>query len=140
MPPLSRWLLRAGLFHLLAALALAVVDAAGRAGLGPAALASLRPVWIHLLVVGWATQMIFGVAHWMFPRASRERPRGREGPLAAAGVALNAGLVLRAVAEPLAAHRGAPLWGGLLLGAGALQWGALVVFAAGIWPRVRGRG
>lgn len=140
MPTLSRVLLRLGFAHLVAALALAALEAAGRAGLGPPALATLRPVWIHLLVVGWATQIIFGVAHWMFPRASRERPRGREAPLAAACAGLNVGLVLRALAEPLAALRPAALWGDLLLAAGLLQWAALVVLAAGLWPRVRGRG
>jgi len=28
----------------------------------------LFPVYIHLLVFGWLTQLIFGVIYWMFPK------------------------------------------------------------------------
>jgi hypothetical protein len=34
------------------------------------------PVYLHLFMIGWVTQMIFGVAYWMFPRVSKENPRG----------------------------------------------------------------
>jgi ABC-type enterobactin transport system permease subunit len=40
----------------------------------------LLPVYYHLLMVGWATQLIGGVALWMFPVHSRERPRGDRAP------------------------------------------------------------
>src|SRR6476660_2692413 len=41
-------------------------------------IAVLFPTLLHLLVVGWITQVIFGVAYWMFPRYSAEQPRGSE--------------------------------------------------------------
>lgn len=140
MPRVSRWMLRVGLLHLVAALALAGAEAAAWSGwLSPAWLA-VRPAWIHLLVVGWATQLIFGVSHWMFPRFSRERPRGYEGLVWAAFGMLNAGLVARVASEPLAALHPGSGWAVLLFAGGLLQWAALLALAAHTWPRVRARG
>ena len=62
----------------------------------------LTPVTIHLLVVGWVTGMIFGVAYWMFPKFSTEQPRGANGLAVASFVLLNLGLLLRVVGEPMA--------------------------------------
>ena len=76
---------------------------------------ALLPVFYHLLMVGWATQLIWGVALWMFPALSRERPRGDERVGWVAYGALNAGLLLRAVAEPLHAW-GEREWTGAALG------------------------
>ncbi|MDW8144739.1 MAG: hypothetical protein RMJ48_00320 [Roseiflexaceae bacterium] len=69
----------------------------------------LLPVYYHLLMVGWATQLIGGVALWMFPVRSRDRPRGDERLGWIAYGALNSGLFLRAVAEPAHAAAAAPL-------------------------------
>lgn len=124
--------------HLVAGLLLACAEGAGRAGSGPAWLAALRPVWIHLVAVGWLTQIVFGVALWMFPRA----PSGRalpEAAVLAAWAALNGGLVARAVSEPAWTLGAGPGWGALLLASGVVQAAAVAVFAAALWPRVRGR-
>jgi hypothetical protein len=129
VPRLTRWFIRAGLLYLLAALILGVA-----LGLDPAGVpAGLRPATFHLFVVGWITQLIFGVAHWMFPRASRARPRGAE-PLGWAAFALlNGGLLLRLVSEPgWLPESWLALAGGLQL-AGAFCWVLL------IWPRVKER-
>lgn len=126
MPTLTRWFLRLGLLYLLAAMAV---------GVGMALRVSwlpLRPVWLHLLLVGWITQLIFGVAHWMFPRASAERPRGNERLGWAVLICLNAGLLLRVVAEPFAPEAGG---GAVLAASGLLQLAAAVGFAVHIWPR-----
>ena len=72
MPTLSRWYVRTALVALLAGVGLAVLNA-GRGGAG-----ILAPTVIHLLVVGWLTQMVFGVAFWLFPKFSTDLPRGRE--------------------------------------------------------------
>lgn len=129
MPTLTRWFVRAGLLYLLAALATGVLLAAAPA----TAPAGLRPAQLHLFIVGWITQLIFGVAHWMFPRASREQPRGREALGWAAFVLLNAGLLLRTVAEPMA------LGGWPLVASGVLQLAAAVSWVTHIWPRVKVR-
>src|SRR6058998_2124739 len=68
------------------------------------------PVYFHLFMVGGVTQMIFGVAYWMFPRISKENPRGWEGLALVTYVTLNVGLIARAVVEPILALRPAPLW------------------------------
>jgi hypothetical protein len=130
VPRLTRWFIRAGLLYLLAALVLGVA-----LGLDPAGLpAGLRPATFHLLVVGWITQLIFGVAHWMFPRESRDRPRGRE-PLGWAAFALlNGGLLLRLLSEPGLALSGT--WLGL---AGGLQLVGALCWVVLIWPRVKER-
>jgi hypothetical protein len=105
----------------------------------PAFLGALGPVYFHLLLVGWVTQLIFGVVFWMFPKYSRERPRGREGLGWAIFGLLNAGLLLRAVAEPLTALYPGSSWGwGLGLSALA-QWLAGLLFVGNTWGRVKER-
>jgi hypothetical protein len=99
----------------------------------------LLPVFYHLLMVGWITQLICGVALWMFPPFSRAQPRGDErlGWLTYAG--LNSGLLLRAIAEPAHTLRPAPWSGWMLALAALLQVLAIWAFIAAIWPRVKGR-
>lgn len=130
MPRLSRWLARTALLYLLAALLLGVLIplADGRA----AYLAGAWPVYIHLLVVGWATQLIAAVAYWMFPRADPRAPASDVPGYIVYGL-LNAGLLLRAFAEPIPDRRA------LLPAAALLQLAAIVLFAATLWPRIRGR-
>lgn len=104
-----------------------------------APLGTLLPVYYHLLMLGWATQLIGGVALWMFPPLSRERPRGDERLGWLAYAALNAGLAVRAVAEPL--HIATPrLWTGWALAMAALlQTVAIWSLVLALWPRVKGR-
>jgi hypothetical protein len=60
----------------------------------------LRPVYLHFLFIGWVTQLIMGVGYWMFPKQSKEKPRGSEGLGWIVLILLNIGLVLRAIGEP----------------------------------------
>jgi hypothetical protein len=139
VPLLTRCFVRAAFLYLVAALAIGVALAAP-ASLGmPAIVLTLAPVYFHLLMVGWVTQLIFGVSLWMFPRVSRERPRGPEWLGWAAFLGLNAGLLLRAVAEPAHALDPRAGWGGLLLLSALAQWLAGLAYAAAVWPRVTGR-
>src|SRR5690606_37898024 len=78
MPRLSRLFIKAGLVYFVVALAMGLLMAA-QPMLGlPQFIATLRPVQLHLLMVGWITQLIIGVVYWMSPKESRERPRGSE--------------------------------------------------------------
>lgn len=95
-----------------------------------------RPVYIHLLVLGWATQMIFGVSWWMFPRKQ---------PLDLTAVpwlgwvcfgALNLGLVVRAFAEPTLAVRVSALASGGAVVSALLQLVAVASYVWLVWPRV----
>src|SRR5262245_37706593 len=100
MPPLTRAYIRLAFVYLVLAFVTGTA-AVARQPLGlPAVVAALGPVAVHLFVVGWITQMIFGVAYWMFPRFAPDSPRGPVAPAVAAIVLLNAGLALRVVAEP----------------------------------------
>ncbi len=99
----------------------------------------LLPVYYHLLMVGWATQLIGGVALWMFPVRSRDRPRGDERLGWMAYGALNGGLLLRAVAEP--AHAITPRsWSAWVLAISAIfQVCGVWFLIIALWPRVRER-
>jgi hypothetical protein len=130
VPQLSRWLARTALLYLIAALLLGLLmPLAGREA---AYLGGAWPVYIHLLVVGWVTQLIAAVAYWMFPRREPKLPPNDVAGYFVYGM-LNAGLLLRAYAEPL------PERHGLLPAAALLQLAAIVLLAATLWPRIRGR-
>lgn len=137
MPPLTRWYIKSALACLFAGLLLGVVQAAPPAVPVPAVLSAAGPAYVHLLVVGWITQMIFGVAYWMFPRHSATSHRGSDALAVATFVLLNGGLLLRVLAEPAhALHPGTAT--ATLLGASALaQWLAGAGFVAITWPRVK---
>lgn len=136
MPPLTRWLVKAALLYLIAALVLGVAMQLPVAGRYPV-LAVLWPTYLHVLVVGWLTQLIFGVAYWLFPRYSAERPRGSERLGWATFVLLNAGLLLRIVGEPWRAlGRGGHA---VLLASAVTQLLAVWCFVLNTWPRVKER-
>ncbi len=135
MPPLTRWFVKSALVCFVAAL-LVGVSLAARSLLNlPPVFAALQPVYFHLLMVGWVTQLIFGVAYWMFPKFSPAQPRGSERLGWATFALLNVGLLLRAVGEPLAAARAGAGW--LLALSAVLQWLAGMAFVVNSWARVK---
>ncbi len=135
MPTISRAFILTGLLYLAAAMVVAVALALGASGLGVSP--ALYPVYIHLLTVGWITQLIFGVAYWMFPGRVRDPGTAERVALWTTYALLNAGLLLRAVAEPLLS-RGAA-WPALLTASAVCQLVAVVLFAGHLWPRLRAR-
>ncbi|PIQ63558.1 MAG: hypothetical protein COV99_02055 [Bacteroidetes bacterium CG12_big_fil_rev_8_21_14_0_65_60_17] len=122
MPLLSRLYIKTALVHLFAGLAMGAF--------------SSHPAVFHVLTVGWLTQLIFGVAYWLFPRHSKEAPYGNFRLVGAAWGLLNAGLLLRIPAEPRA-HVEA--WGSLLLASSALQGTAALLLVVYFWTRVKTR-
>jgi hypothetical protein len=105
----------------------------------PVEIGTLSPVFFHLLMVGWATQLIFGMLFWMLPKYSKEKPRGQEWLAWAAYILVNVGLIMRAIGEPLVALR--PEWGlGWMLALSALlQLLGGWAFITNAWPRVKER-
>lgn len=92
------------------------------------------PWWIalaqahgHTQLYGWAGLFIVGVALHFLPRL-RGAPLAYARAVPALLVALVAGLVLRILAQPLAAWTGAAFWRWLLPVSGALEGGALLGF------------
>jgi cbb3-type cytochrome oxidase subunit 1 len=138
MPPLTRWFLKTALIYLVVALLAGAVVAARNVWLLPPLVAAFTPVYFHLFMVGWVTQLIFGVVFWMFPKYSKEQPRGSERLGWATYLLLNTGLLLRAAGEPLNALQPGAFWGWLLVISATLQWLAGLCFVANTWGRVQG--
>ncbi len=139
MPRLTHYFIKTALIYLALSLILGAVLAARSAFDLPAELAALSPVFFHLFLVGWVTQLIFGMLFWMLPKYSKEEPRGHEQIVWAAYLLINLGLILRVIGEPLVTWQ--PAWGlGWLLALSAilqLLGGWALIFTA--WPRVKER-
>ncbi len=138
MPTLTRWFIKTSFAYLalalLTGLLLAVQAAFSLTGPG-----GLFPIYIHLLVFGWLTQLVFGVVYWMFPKYSAERPRGSETLGWWTYALLNGGLVLRAIAEPMQAAQPSPIAGWALVLSAALQLASGITFVLNSWKRIRVR-
>lgn len=133
MPTLTRWFLKAALIYLILALCAGILLALPDAN----SIAGVFPVYFHLLTFGWLTQMIFGIALWMFPKYTAENPRGHEWLGWATFALLNSGLILRAIFEPLNGISPTRLSNWMLVAAAILQWLSGVAFVANTWKRVR---
>jgi hypothetical protein len=149
MPTLTRWFIKSSMIYLVAALLLSLLLALRGTLPLPAFVSFLNPVFFHLLVVGWVTQMIFGVIYRMFPIITRKNPRGTLWMGWTTYVCLNAGLLLRLVGEPSLGARPDAGFGwlvvlGSLLGGGVwmlvsgqlLEIGAAVAFSLHLWQRI----
>lgn len=129
MPTLSRYYIKTAFLHLLFGLGINLIISY------QSSLIYLRPIATHLITIGWLTQLIMGVALWMFPKFNKETPRGNEKLAWVVYGLLNLGLVLRAIGE------GFPASGlGWLLVLSALclflaGWG----FVLNTWARVKER-
>jgi hypothetical protein len=139
MPSITRWYVKTALLYLVASLGAAVLLALGAVTGLPAPLGAAGPVFVHLFLVGWVTQLIMGIVFWMFPRATRERPHGSEHLAIAVYLLLNAGLLLRVLAEPAATVSPSAMWRWTLVASATLQWLAGLGFVANTWGRVKER-
>lgn len=138
MPPLTRWFIKTA-FVCLALALLASVLLGLQSVINLGTIGGLFPVYIHLLVLGWLSQLIFGVGYWMFPKYSLERPRGSEHLGWWTYGLLNLGLLLRIVAEPFQAANPNIVSGGALVISALLQLAAVTAFVVNTWPRVKER-
>jgi hypothetical protein len=162
MPAISRLFLKTGIVYLVLSLLLFLLMQMPGSGFG----LPWRPVFYHMLMVGWITQVIFGVAIWMFPRVDVHGrgsglAEGTKGSMTAhysTFALLNIGLLLRWLSEPIldGAWRLPEGYARLpgfdpefltasmshisvwiLLASGLMQLGAFLLFAHQIWPRIR---
>ncbi|MBX3013130.1 MAG: hypothetical protein KF832_16550 [Caldilineaceae bacterium] len=139
MPSITRLFLKTALFCFVAALLCGLLLALRPLVAMPAFVAGLTPVYFHLFMVGWVTQMIIGVAIWMFPKHTKEQPRGSEGLAWSTYLLLNSGLLLRTLAEPLLMVDPWPIWRWLLVSSALLQWLGGLTFVVNSWPRIKER-
>lgn len=136
MPLLTRYFIKFALVYLAAALLIGAVLAARSVWRLPPLISTLGPVYFHAFLVGWVTQLIFGVAYWMFPILNQTRPRGSERLGWATFILLNVGLGFRVIIEPLHGLRPQPLFGWLLVLSALLQWAAGLIFVLNTWGRI----
>lgn len=137
MPPITRLYVKTALAFFVLALFTGLLVAIRPLTAAAPYLGALSPVYFHLFMVGWVTQLIAGVAYWMFPKWTKEKPRGHDSLAWATYWLLNVGLLLRVGAEPLQAVNPQPVWGWLVVLAAVLQWLGGMAFVANTWPRVK---
>jgi hypothetical protein len=114
---------------------------------------ALRDSHVVMLVVGWLTQLIVGVAWWLFPPLKiglvpgRPRPvrrgqaqRGSEPLFWATFAFLNAGVLLEAAGEPLVLWTGIQAYRSVAGVSDLLLLAAAVAFVVNVWKRVRALG
>ena len=136
MPTLTRWFVKTSFIYLALALIAGLLIEI-QSTLQLTALGGLFPVYIHLFVLGWITQLIFGVVFWMFPKYSSEQPRRSEALGWWTYALLNLGLILRVVAEPIHSTQANPFSGWILVISAILQFLAGLGFVVNSWGRVK---
>jgi hypothetical protein len=137
MPVIVRWYLRTALVMFVLALLVGVLqNLSGMLSFLPP---GLTPVYFHMLMVGWVTQFILGVAIWMLPKYSMEKPRANEIFSWATYILLNIGLLVRIFSEPFNALSPGTSWAWLLVFSAFLQWLAGLFFVINTWGRVKGK-
>lgn len=135
MPSLTRWSIRTSFLYLVFAFLVGLLFSLRSLLSLPPLVNTLSPVYFHLFLVGWVTQLIFGVVFWLFPKT--EGGRELQERLGWATFAtLNSGLLLRAAAEPFATLSPGSGWGTALAISAILQWVAALSFVVATWPRV----
>lgn len=139
MPTLSRWFIKAGMVYFVIGLMMSAVLLAQPIMDWSPRLVVLRPVYLHFLFIGWVTQIIMGVGYWMFPKYTRERPRGSEKLGWSVFVLLNAGLILRGIGEPVVALDPQAGWGWTLALASLCLLFAGWGFILNTWGRIKER-
>jgi hypothetical protein len=134
MPLLTRLYIKASFVFLALALLSGALIAGGRIWSTSSWIAALSPVYFHLFLVGWVTELIFGVAYWMFPKFSREKYHGS--PFLSWGtfLLLNLGLVL---GEPWITISAVPAAKIIVFTSAVLQLIAGVFFVINTWTRVK---
>jgi hypothetical protein len=137
LPALTRWSVKAAMVWLVMSLVVGMTTAtASTLGL-QGGWWRLTPLFWHFLTVGWATQLIFGVAYWMFPALSRERPYRSTRLAWAVFALLNAGLLARLLAEGSPVVLAWPDLPWMYAIAAAAQLAAGIGFVLNTWSRVR---
>ncbi len=140
MPPIARTFVKAAFIYFIVAFLLGALMMLDRWLNFSRWLRFVYTSQLHLLLVGWITQLAIGVAYWIFPRFLKEqdsRPRGSDALAWFVLVSLNAGLVLRFVFEPFYLMDPHPWLAALLALSGILQALAVAGFAWIIWGRIR---
>lgn len=134
MPKVARTFIKTGFAFFMAALAMGVGLEIESLSLPP-----LMPLFWHALMVGWITQIIFGVSLWMFPGRTREEGFRAQMWGWCTYIFLNTGLVLRFIAEPMLSYSALAVWNMLVVGSAVLQVTGGLTYVIEMWPRVQSK-
>jgi hypothetical protein len=140
MPPIGRTFVKAAFLCFLAAVLLGALMTLDRWLSFSHWLKVVYLSQLHLLLVGWITQLSIGVAYWIFPRFRKEQdPRSRGSDTIAWGVliCLNVGLLLRFLFEPFYLMGPRSWLAALVALSGVLQALSALGFGWLIWGRIR---
>lgn len=131
MPRLSVWFVRASLIYLLLGFGFGALILAQKGISYYPAVWNLFPVHMEFVLIGWFAQLAMGVAFWILPRFSMGPPRGNVSLIWLSFGLINAGLILGVL----------QLWypPAVLIGR-IFEISAGIVFAAGLWRRVKPHG
>lgn len=132
MPTITRYFIKAAMLYFVVGLLMAFLLSIKTYVTLPDAVLLLNPTYLHVLVMGWITQLIFGVAYWMFPKYSKDTPRGDERIGWLIFICFNLGLITRIIGEPFSVR-----W--LLPVSAVLQFVGVWFFILAVWPRVKER-
>jgi hypothetical protein len=136
MPTTSRWFIKAGVIYFVLGITLVFLD---EIPLMSSKL-SLLPIYWHMLVMGWITQLIIGVSVWMFPRKHRDKKRRESILVWATFWTLNIGLILRFLSEPfIPLLKDSKVIQISIVASALLQWIAVILYTIEIWPRLQNR-
>lgn len=134
MPPITRWFIKAGILWFITGMILAFLAELPVLSAG----SLLLPVYWHMLVVGWITQIIIGVSIWMFPRKKRDRLKEQSRLTVTSFVLINCGLILRFLSEPfIPMFQGSSLITFSVLVSSLLQVLGILFYIIEIWPRLQ---
>jgi hypothetical protein len=150
MPSTSRAFVKASLVYLAVGAVLGALLLVNRWIPMGSRIAALRISHVEFLVVGWLTQLIMGVAWWLFPplvaglRPGEPKPirrgqaqRGSEPVFWMTFVSLNLGILLRALFGPLYSWTKVDPFNALVGISGWFLLAAAIGFVLNMWGRVR---
>lgn len=133
MPPITRWFIKSGMIYFILGISLAFVAELPFVNTG----ALLLPVYWHMLVLGWISQLIMGVSIWMFPRKKHQRENIQTLPAVLAFWFLNTGLLLRFLSEPFIPLFKDDGWmRAVVVLSSLLILLSVIFYLVEIWPRV----
>lgn len=134
MPRIARVFIKTGLIYFLSSLLLALGFE-----FKPLNFPGMLPLFWHLLMVGWITQIIFGVSMWIFPGRTREIGFVPQKWAWLTYILLNLGLALRVIAEPFVNYSPLYIWNVLIVVSAVSQVAAAITYTIELWPRIQSK-
>lgn len=131
MPRLTLWFVRASLLYFLLGFTFGALILAQKGISYYPPTWNLFPMHMEFLLIGWFAQLAMGVAFWILPRFSTGQPRGNVTLLWISFTLINVGLFVGTL----------QLWFPIaILIARIFEIGAGMIFAIGLWRRVKPHG